>query len=131
MDKIDRLWYTLCSEDKDLYKYLRMLNMHDKDLTSFCKGDAVMEKFKSEVNRVNEEEKYVHFLTDEEEYAMFKRSEIAFAREEGEEKGIEKGKKEGIIETARNMLKNKISKDLISKCTGLSIKEIEDINRSL
>lgn len=84
---------------------------------------STRQKYESEVNRVNEDEKYVHFLTDEEEYAMFKRSEIAFAKEAG----IEEGKKEGIIQTAKNMLKNEISKETISICTGLSISEIENL----
>ncbi|MBD5410850.1 MAG: hypothetical protein HDR53_07235 [Treponema sp.] len=41
----------------------------------------------------------------------------------GEKRGITKGK----IETARNMLKNGISADLITKCTGISAQQISEL----
>ena len=52
-----------------------------------------------------------------------------------EQKGIKQGKKDGIkegikqkaIETAKNMLKENISIDIISRVTGLDIKEIEKL----
>ena len=55
---------------------------------------------------------------------------------EGIEKGVEKGKVEGIaegmekrnIEIAKNMLVNGISVDLVSKTTGLSTKQVIDLN---
>ena len=50
---------------------------------------------------------------------------------EGKEKGIKQGIKQGIkektIETAKNMLKENISIDIISRVTGLDIKEIEKL----
>ena len=51
--------------------------------------------------------------------------------EKGEKEGVKEGIKEGIkknrIETARNMLKENIDKDIIMKVTGLSEEEIEKI----
>ena len=48
---------------------------------------------------------------------------------EGMEKGIEKGIEKGMVEErhliALNMKKQGVSFELISQCTGLSIKEIE------
>ncbi len=50
---------------------------------------------------------------------------------EGIEKGIERGKEEGIKETqismARNMKKDEVDFNIISKYTGLSIEEIENL----
>ena len=50
---------------------------------------------------------------------------------EGKEKGIKQGIKQGIkenkLETAKNMLKENISIDIISRVTGLDIKEIEKL----
>ena len=50
---------------------------------------------------------------------------------EGKEKGIKEGIKQGIkekaIETAKNMLKENISIDIISRVTGLDIKEINEL----
>ena len=56
------------------------------------------------------------------------------AREEGKEEGLKEGKieglKEGKIGIAKNMLKEGLDVNLISKLSGLSITEIEDINKN-
>ncbi|MBD5411919.1 MAG: hypothetical protein HDR51_04135 [Treponema sp.] len=44
-------------------------------------------------------------------------------RNEGRTEGIAEGK----IETARNMLKNGLSADLITKCTGISAQQISEL----
>ncbi len=44
-----------------------------------------------------------------------------------EKKGIEKGRKEGIIEIAKNLILNGLYNDLIIKSTGLSLKEITEL----
>ena len=58
------------------------------------------------------------------------------AREEGREEGLkeglkegrEEGEKKGKIEIAKNMLKEGLDVNLISKLSGLSVKEIEELN---
>ena len=53
----------------------------------------------------------------------------------GEKRGRAEGRTEGIaigiqqtqIETARNMLKNGLSADLITKCTGISAQQISKL----
>ncbi len=49
---------------------------------------------------------------------------------QGIEQGIKQGEKNGIIKTAISMLKEKISIDIISKCTGLSINELKELNKN-
>ena len=49
-------------------------------------------------------------------------------REEGLKEGLDKGLKEGKIEIAKNMLKEGLDINLISKLSGLSVKEIEELN---
>ena len=44
--------------------------------------------------------------------------------------GIREGKLEGILKTAKNMLKMKLDSDTIHKATGLSQKEIEELKRN-
>ena len=44
-----------------------------------------------------------------------------------EQKGIKQGIKENKLETAKNMLKENIGIDIISRVTGLDIKEIEKL----
>ena len=44
---------------------------------------------------------------------------------EGVSDGISQGEHQAKIETAKNMLQKKISVEVISECTGLSLDEIE------
>ena len=41
--------------------------------------------------------------------------------------GMREGKKIAKIETAKEMIKNKVSREIIEKCTGLNKKELEKI----
>jgi predicted transposase/invertase (TIGR01784 family) len=63
--------------------------------------------------------------------AYDRRKSVLFFYEKTLEKKFEDGKLEGAhekaLETARAMLKENLSKDLIAKVTGLSIDEIEKI----
>ncbi|MDE6245840.1 MAG: hypothetical protein K2M50_09345, partial [Treponemataceae bacterium] len=56
---------------------------------------------------------------------------IAIGEKRGEKRGRAEGRTEGIaegkIETARNMLKNGLSADLITKCTGISAQQISEL----
>ena len=47
--------------------------------------------------------------------------------EQGIEQGIEQGKREATIKTAENLLNKGIDKNIISECTGLSTKEIDNL----
>ena len=48
---------------------------------------------------------------------------------EGKSIGLKEGAKNKAIETARKMIENKISMDLIVKCTGLSLEEVNKLNQ--
>ena len=54
-----------------------------------------------------------------------------FAYERGEEVGMEKGEARGIkrgkIETAIELIKNKVSREIIEKSTGLNSKELDEL----
>ena len=48
-------------------------------------------------------------------------------KEEGLKEGLDKGLKEGKIEMAKNMLKDNVDINIISKYSGLSIDEIKNL----
>ena len=50
-----------------------------------------------------------------------------FAYERGKEKGEERGIKRGKIETAIELIKNKVSREIIEKSTGLNSKELDEL----
>ena len=67
-------------------------------------------------------------LSDEvmnEERSMFKK-----AREYGREEGIDIGKIQGVDFVARNLLKETNDINYISKVTGLTVKEVENLKQS-
>ena len=52
-------------------------------------------------------------------------------RAEGRAEGREEGRKENKLEIAKNMLKENMSIDIISRVTGLSEKEVEELKLEL
>lgn len=44
-----------------------------------------------------------------------------------EQRGIEQGEKQAKIETAKNLLRNGVSKEIIIKSTGLSEEEVDQL----
>lgn len=76
-----------------------------------------MELFEKEVKRLNEDQKFTAFMSDEEEAEKLRKTLISEAKTEG----IKSEK----IKITKNMLENNMSKEVISKITGLSIAEIE------
>ena len=52
-------------------------------------------------------------------------NQIAYARKEGREEG----RKEGLLQVARAMLKQGIDKEYIVDCIGLSLEEVERLQK--
>ena len=79
------------------------------------------------------------YVDEEKEKIKMHKTEISLARKEGIEQGIEqgigqgikKGQKESRLEIAKNMLKEKMSIDLISKLTGLKEKELDNLLKEI
>ena len=124
---------------KDLdYKdrFIGLIGIEDRELLkTITKGDVSMEAImkKMEDFSVNEE---ILGAYDAEEYRKFVEESIREQhREEGFEEGLEqgieqgltKGLEQGILNTAKNMKKENIDIELISKITGLSEEEIKEL----
>ena len=98
-----------------------------------------MELFEKEIKRLNQNQKFTEFMSAEEEEEKLQKTLIEDARNDGEKMGLEKGEKVGLkkgekvgkmkeqFKIAKNMLKNNMSKEVISKITELSIAEIETL----
>lgn len=92
-------------------------------------GDELVEKFKDEIVRLNEDKEFMEYLTAEQEQEILINSFKNEGYEKGIEQGIEKGMEQEKINTARNMLKEIDDLDLISRITGLSIEIIEKLKQ--
>lgn len=108
---------------KDAPKHLLMLDFGGKELEKLCKGDKMMEKFKENVERLNDDKTVINFLTDEEETRL----KIEAYMREGYENGVEAGEKETKLDLAKKMIAKKIKLEDISEITGLSIDELKKL----
>ena len=92
---------------------------------------------KKENNKVEEANAEYEYLTGEEEierlaflrmkYELDHNSGMSYAKRQGEEIGMKRGMKEGILRTAREMKKKGIDISLISEITGLSEEKIKKL----
>ena len=55
---------------------------------------------------------------------MLRKDQIREWKDEAREDGLAEGARTKAIETAKNMLENNLSPDLLAECTGLSLEEV-------
>ena len=113
IDKIKDEWYNGISE----YNFVAALDLEGEELDKICEGDKYMELFEKEVKRLNQNQKFTEFMSAKEEEEKLKKTLI--------EDAIQKGEMKKQMEIAKNLFKQKVPLDIISKSTGLSISEIE------
>ncbi len=113
------------------YKLLALLDADKDELNKLCVGDKLMEKFKSEVNKLNDDEEFFKLMTDEEENEMLKNTYIHYGYKDGINDGIKEGEENKSKKIALNMLKKNMDINLISELTNLSTSEIKNLKNSL
>ncbi len=115
------------------YGHLIMLDLNKEQLKKLVKskGDWFMKKYQDEVVKINDEEYFQSYMTREEDQLVCFNTEKAIAYEEGKSKGESKGQEKSKIQIVKNMLKEKLNINLISKVTGLSNQEIDNIAKNL
>ena len=119
MDKIMNMWYHGDKKKALEYKYFLMLDLEPKDLDVVCKGDRMMEKYKEKIEKLNEDPEFIEVVSKEKDAEMVHNTLI--------KEGYEQGMSSRNIEIAKNMLKDNIDISIISKYTGLSKEEIEEL----
>ena len=120
------------TKEEELYA---MLGLELEELKKLSERNEMVKEFKESVEEANKDELVVKWFTPEQEREMREN----YIKSEAEEKGMKKGKKEGIIEgrkagklegllqTAKNMLEANMNIETVSKLTGLSVKKIKDM----
>ena len=97
VDKIEKNWYTLSELKKERYKYIMMLDLEEERLSEFCRGDEVMEEFRKEVKRINKDERYSFFLSEEEDAEKLRKTE-ELIRKRKEEKREQRREQRRILQ---------------------------------
>ncbi len=104
-------------------KFLGLFGAESKEeVKKLCNGDEIMEDIGKRIDEYNDDENIIglyHYKFVEEEV---KQEQLEEATKNGISQGIEK--------TAKNLLKENIDINIISKATGLSQEEIEKLKES-
>ena len=107
-------------ELNELDKVMLVLNEEDNNnLSKLYKGERVMEDYIKDAKRASINDDIVGLYDKELHEELLRNTELYNAKQ--------KGIRENKIETAKNMLKESISIDIISKVTGLTKEEIEKL----
>lgn len=114
-------WYNhnRSNEYYQRYKYMLIVGMEKEDLDKIPMEDKDMKDIKDEINKLNEDEDFYQYMTDEEDEEKLRKSFYA----EGKKEGI----KEEKISNAKKMKLEGISLDTIKKITGLDINVIRNL----
>lgn len=136
--KIWNIQEALKETDGINHDYARIFTLDDKGATE--KGEAVLEELKSKEDFWQLAKDVTYYNADKETYQKLKeveKMEMTFEQatagffREGKEKGIEIGEKKGKLETAFSMLKEGLDLSLIQRVTGLTKKEILNVEKKL
>lgn len=125
LEKVKRIY----EQDKNNKKAQWMLFLDDpnsEEVQEIMENNNEIKEATVIVKKMSEDEK-LRRLADLREKAILDEKEIYRT---GLHKGIKQGIKQEKIKTAKAMLKEKIEIELISKLTGLSLSEIEQLKNS-
>ena len=120
-------WYN--KDEKEINEYIEyiMLDLGEKDLKNVSKGNGVVKKYMEELVKVNEDADFLNFISVEKDNMMIENSIRDEATKKGLEQGLERGTEQSKNEIAKNMLKENMDISLISKLTGLSNEQINNL----
>ena len=103
--------------------FLMFKESNREKLKEISKGDKIMDKIYKRLDKLSEDEALSLLYDEKEREEEKKQAEIEYA----EEHGLNKGISQGIKQTAKNLLSMNMSFEDISKATGLSIEEINNL----
>lgn len=129
VDKIEKNWYTLSELEKERYKYIMMLDLEEEKLSELCRGDEVMEEFRKEVKRINKDERYSFFLSEEEDAEKLRKTEELIRKRKEEKREQKRKLQEQKIEELEKQ-KNEMQKqnDEIQEKLNNSVKKLIELN---
>lgn len=105
-------------------KFIGLFNEEDKNkVKELIVGNKDMEGIYSKMDEYNED---IIGLYDVEARRKFEEESVI---EEAINNGLMQGRKEGIKQTAKNMLKENMNAKIISKVTGLTMEEINELKK--
>ena len=113
---IEKIFKSKYNEDiSDKMKYLAVMMCNSEELNMMSERNEKIKMFKEELDKINSDEYYSDWLTQEEEDEKWLNTWVS------------KAEKQNTIRIAKNMLNMNVDRQIISKSTGLSLDEVEDL----
>ena len=126
MDYYDKIWYSKNEEEIKKNQYMIMLDLDKKELKNMPK-DKIVDKYITNVTIVNDDPEFQKYMSEEEDKKKIQNSLLSEAKESGYTSGIN----DGIKQTAKNLLSMNMPLGDISKATGLSIENLNELKKEL
>ena len=124
------------------------MDLQPEDIDNISEGNESLMEYKKDLEKINDNEDFVKWISSEEEAEMFERTRILVAEEEATKRGMKKGLEQGLqqgleqgiqqgikqgetnkqIEIAKKLLKENIDINVISLATGLCIDELNKLD---
>lgn len=134
MDYYDKIWYSKNEDEIKKNQYMIMLDLDKKELENMPK-DKIVDKYITNVTIVNDDPEFQKYMSEEEDKRKIQNSLLSEAKEEGISQGISQGYtsgiNDGIKQTAKNLLSMNMLLGDISKATGLSIENLNELKKEL
>ena len=122
-------WYSECIKGDIKHIYLVMLDANEEEIKELSKKDKVVKEYGEKMYIINKDGSVTRTISYEEDQKKLFKTRLNLAQEHGEEKGLKKGEEKNKKETAFKMLELGLSLDTIQKCTSLSEKEIQKLQK--
>ena len=123
MDYYKNIWYNNDTKKISKYKYIIMLDLQKESLMKLSK-DKVVNKYMSEIIRVNKDPEFIEYMSYEEDQRKRLNTMLRKSKEEGEELGEKRGEKRGFMnankENAYKMREEGIPISIIQRVTGIN-----------
>ena len=123
MDYLMKVWYSKNEKEIDRYKYIIMMDLQKEELGKLSEKDKVVDRYMEEVVKVNEDPDFHQYMSWEEDQRKIQNSINSQYKREG----LAEGRAEGIKETAKKMKEDGLNIEIISKYTGLTAEEINEL----
>ena len=118
-----KICYNQVNKDELTY-LLGILDMNSDELDDMVRERRDLKVIADMIKDINDEKELFEYMDPLEEKKIWENTFKEIGERRGEKRGEKKGRKAGIIETAKNMLKDSLPVEQISKYTGLTKKQI-------
>ena len=124
-------WYNLSKDNSFFKKYknIIIMNFNEDELLNLKDCDNFMDKIKDDITSLNKDDDFYQFMTDEEDQRRMLNSLVDDSFDKGVNQGITQGIKKANIDNAKKMIQKDIDFKTISEITGLSISDLNRVEK--